>query len=335
MELDTIVCMDALDFLKTLPDCSVNCVVTSPPYFGLRNYNVTGQLGLEATPAEYIAAMVAVFREVYRVLRRDGTLWLNIGDSFANDAKWGGKTGGKHAGGLHGNSGVGRNRKSTGLPPKSLMLIPHRLAIALQDDGWIVRMDNVWHKPDAMPEPVKDRPTKAHEYVFLMTKTGRYWYDKTAVAEKSIRKGDVQKFGGKKYSQVEFAPGDPNYRGGHEQWKRMITTAATRNSRSVWEIATETSDADHYAVMPQALVERCIKAGCPAGGVVLDMFMGSGTVALVARRLNRHYIGCDLNPDYVKLATERLANSDPYQPTTLEDGSKQLSIFSMLPDGSG
>jgi len=161
---------DALDLLAMLPDNSVDCVVTSPPYFGLRDYGVAGQIGLEPTPAAYVQTLVALFREVRRVLKESGTFWLNLGDSYANDDKWGGSTGGKHVNALHGNTGVGRQKRETGLAPKNLMLIPHRVAIALQDDGWICRQDNVWAKPNPMPESVTDRTTRAHEYIFQFVK---------------------------------------------------------------------------------------------------------------------------------------------------------------------
>lgn len=173
---------DALTVLRTLPAESVHCCVTSPPYWGLRDYGVAGQLGLEATPQEYIARMVEVFGEVRRVLRKDGTLWLNIGDSYANDGKWGGETGGKHAKGLHGEP-VGRAKRCTGMKPKDLCGIPWRLAFALQADGWWLRQDIIWHKPNPMPESVRDRCTKAHEYVFLLAKSERYYFDAEAVAE--------------------------------------------------------------------------------------------------------------------------------------------------------
>jgi DNA modification methylase len=174
---------DCRDVLRTLEDASVNCCVTSPPYFGLRDYGVDGQIGLEQTPDEYVAEMVAVFREVRRVLRDDGTLWLNLGDSYANDGKWGGSSGGKHASALHGKSGIGRGKVTTGLKPKDLIGIPWRVAFALQADGWYLRQDIIWHKPNPMPESVTDRCTKAHEYVFLLSKSPRYYFDADAIAE--------------------------------------------------------------------------------------------------------------------------------------------------------
>lgn len=178
-----IINADCRDALRAMPDASVNCCVTSPPYFGLRDYGHDGQIGLEPTPAEFVAAMVEVFREVRRVLRNDGTLWLNLGDSYATDSKWGGSTGGKAAKGIHGAGGGGRNKTHVGLPDKNLIGIPWRVAFALQADGWILRQDIIWSKPNPMPESVQDRCTKAHEYLFLLSKTQRYHYDADAVAE--------------------------------------------------------------------------------------------------------------------------------------------------------
>lgn len=256
----TILQGDALAVLAGLPDASVHCVVTSPPYYGLRDYGVDGQIGLEDTPAEYVDRLVAVFREVRRVLRADGVCWLNIGDSYANDTKWGGNTGGKHAIGLHGKTNVGRGRKQTGAKPKDLLGIPWRLAFALQDDGWWLRQDVIWHKPNPMPESVTDRCTKAHEYVFLLTKSARYFYDAQAVAEPSTYPDDDRKSRSaadqKRMPTAEIAgvrPGSATY--------------PTRNRRSVWTIATEPSSIDHFAKMPDTLAELCILAGTSARGV--------------------------------------------------------------------
>lgn len=171
---------DCIEMMRTLPDQSVHTCITSPPYFGLRDYGVDGQIGLEASPREFIESLVAVFREVRRVLRDDGTIWVNIGDSYANDTKWGGSTSGKHVSAMHGNSGIGRRRTNTGLKSKDLIGIPWRLALALQDDGWYLRQDIIWHKPNPMPESIKDRCTKAHEYLFLLSKCPRYYFDQGA-----------------------------------------------------------------------------------------------------------------------------------------------------------
>lgn len=338
--LDTVSCADALAFLRALPDGCVNCVVTRPPYFGLRDYGVSGQMGLESSPAAFIAAMVCLFREVRRVLRNDGTLWVNIGDSYSTRLGgdgWGGyewKTGGNVAPADGTLSDVKRSRDDIGLPTKSLLMIPARLAIAMQDDGWILRSDIIWHKPNPMPESVTDRPTKSHEYVYLFAKSGRYWYDADAIRERQETADrslfyDIDAPKGK--TPTWGIDGSQSLRD-KGRAPRLLNPVG-RNVRSVWTIATEPTPFAHFATFPTALVERCIMAGCPADGVVFDPFMGSGTTALVARRLNRHYIGCDLNPDYVKLANDRLSQSDPFQPTILPNGAAQLSLFAADTEG--
>jgi len=262
---------DALAMLRTLPDESVHCCVTSPPYFGLRDYGVDGQIGLEETPEQYVARLVDVFREVRRVLRRDGTLWLNIGDSYANDAKWGGSTGGKHAGALHGDTGIGRRRTGTGLKSKDMIGIPWRLAFALQADGWWLRSDIIWAKRNPMPESVTDRPTKAHEYLFLLTKAERYFYDAQAIAE-PIQQSSIERIQQATFEQQTGGPKD--YRNGINVNRSMRNTlenfanntTGTRNRRSVWTAATEPTPYAHFATMPTALVEPCVMAGTSAHG---------------------------------------------------------------------
>ena len=312
--VDAILHGDALATLRTLPANSVQCVVTSPPYFGLRDYGVPGQIGLEPTPAEYVARLVDVFREVKRVLRDDGTLWLNLGDSYANDAKWGGKTAGKHALGLHGEP-VGRNRRHTGLRPKNLLGIPWRVAFALQDDGWILRQDIIWHKPNAMPESVCDRPTKAHEYLFLLAKSERYFYDADAIREEqsvsSIQRwGSIEK-ARQRINPYSSAPDRNDYAPANGA-QSLGCSVNGRNRRSVWTIATKPYKEAHFATMPPELVEPCILAGTRSGDIVLDPFFGSGTVGAVARRHSRRYIGIELNADYITMAEERIA--DELQP---------------------
>lgn len=312
MNLDTVVCADALDYLRTLPDESVNCIITSPPYYGLRDYGASGQIGLEDTPAAYVERLVAVFREIRRVLRPDGVCWLNLGDSYAGSGR------GLMGDGTpsdRGDAKQGTNRGTTvgvfnkpdwgGLAPKNLIGIPWRVAFALQDDGWILRSDVIWHKPNTMPESVTDRPTKAHEYVFMLTRAARYWYDAEAVAETSISAGEVITLGEKSFSkgQAIGAGIDPSGNGKAASYE----VRPTRNRRSVWTVATEPTPFAHFATFPQKLIEPMVLAGCPAGGIVCDPFMGSGTTALVARRLGRHFLGCDVNAEYVALANERLA----------------------------
>lgn len=329
MNLDTIVCMDALEFMRTLPDASVNCVVTSPPYYGLRDYGVSGQLGLEASPRAYVEAMCAVFSEVRRVLRDDGVMFLNIGDSYSGSGKGRDGDGFSHASGKQAtNKGSALGvlyKDNSDVPAKCLLGIPWRLAFALVDDGYILRSDIIWSKPNPMPESVTDRPTKAHEYVFLMSKSGRYWYDADATAEVSITHKLARYYG------TSGQHGYNKASGGHRDKSGSYGDGVTRNARSVWTIATEPTPFAHFATMPQALVERCILAGCPVGGVVLDPFVGSGTTALVARRLDRHYIGCDLNPKYVALATKRLKDTDPYQHRDMPNGAVQQSLWGLTP----
>lgn len=277
MNLDTITCADALAFARGLPAGSVDCVVTSPPYFGLRDYAVPGQIGLEDRPAEYVWKLTALFDAILPALKLTGTLWLNLGDSYASS--------------------------KPGVRPKSLLGIPWRVAFALQDAGWIVRSDIIWAKPNPMPESVKDRPTRAHEYVFLLTKHERYWYHADAIAEAAVSDG------GGDFS-AKYVAAQPKHGGDSAgRWSRQARQERgdTRNARSVWTITPEPTPFAHFATMPQALAERCIRAGCPPGGVVYDPFMGSGTTALVARRLNRRFIGSELNPEYVALANQRLA----------------------------
>lgn len=304
-----IITGDAREVLKTLPDQSVHCCVTSPPYWGLRDYGVDGQLGLEETPEEYVDNLVQVFCEVRRVLRDDGTLWLNLGDSYASGGKGGGGSfmHERRDGSWHHRSQVnGWRSPPPGLKPKDLVGIPWRVAFALQEDGWYLRSDIIWHKPNPMPESVTDRPTKAHEYIFLLAKSQRYYYDAEAIMEPAVRAGDTQTFGGGKGRNYRPEKGDPNYRAGSEQWGRTITTGDKRNKRTVWTVPTSPFSGAHFATFPEELIQPCILAGCPVGGTVLDPFFGSGTTGLVALKLDRRYIGIELNPEYVKLAKERL-----------------------------
>ena len=289
-----------------LDDQSVQCCVTSPPYWGLRDYGVDGQLGLESTPEEYVANMVAVFREVRRVLKDDGTLWLNLGDSYANT---GGMTGGT-------NSKEGSNSRasrmftcgyralSPGLKPKDLVGIPWRVAFALQADGWWLRSDIIWSKPNPMPESITDRPTKAHEYIFLLSKSARYYFDADAISEPSIRAGSVNGgcYGGN-------AP--PGVGRGI---RPDIIIGERRNIRTVWTIATRPYPDAHFATFPEELPRLCIKAGSKPGDTVLDPFAGSGTTIKVARNLGRHGIGVELNPEYLKLAEQRIKTQRPLIP---------------------
>lgn len=302
---------DCLASLRTLPDCSINACVTSPPYYGLRDYGHDGQIGLEETPDAYIARLVEVFREVRRVLTDDGTLWVNIGDSYNNSDKWGGggANTGKHSKDSNGKvpSWEGVRRKWKGLEgtkPKDLIGIPWMLAFALRADGWYLRQDIIWHKPNPMPESVRDRCTKAHEYVFLLSKSERYFYDHEAVKEVATNAGKRVLLGEKSFSkgQAKGAGIAPSGNGTGE----FYDVPETRNRRSVWTVAPKPYKGAHFAVYPPELIEPCILAGCPAGGNVLDPFGGSGTTGGVALRNGRNAILCELNPEYAALMPARI-----------------------------
>jgi DNA modification methylase len=268
---------DALQSLQAMPDGSVDCIVTSPPYWGQRDYGHEGQVGLEPSPEAYVAGIVAVFREVRRVLKPEGTLWLNLGDSYA--------TGTTAPRKQSTNPGVGSNRPEAqnsvprcgtpqGMKTKDLIGIPWMVAFALRSDGWYLRQDIIWQKPNTTPESVTDRCTKAHEYLFLMAKSPRYQFDGVAIREDAV---DGMK----------------------------------RNRRDVWSIPTKGFPGAHFAVMPEALVEPCLLAGCPEGGTVLDPFTGSGTVGAVAMKNGRNFLGIELNPEYCEMAHRRISASVP------------------------
>jgi DNA modification methylase len=317
----TVLNGDVLAMLATLPDESVDCCITSPPYWGLRDYSAEGQLGLEKTPEEYTEKLVAVFREVRRVLKREGVCWLNLGDSYAGSGKGcngDGELGIINSAKQRSNTGTMANlpcSTPSGLKPKDLVGIPWRVAFALQADGWWLRQDIIWAKPNPMPESVTDRCTKSHEYVFLLTKSSRYYYDNEAikepVAESTIGRGLVD-FGGAKGREYKASvkPTDPNYRNGSEQWGRTFdykdSCANGRNRRSVWTVATKPYKGAHFAVFPPDLIKPMVMAGCPEGGTILDPFVGSGTTLEVARSLGRRSIGIELNPAYCALIQDRL-----------------------------
>ena len=296
---------DCLEVLRTLPDASVHCCVTSPPYWGLRDYGHADQIGLESTPEQYVARMVEVFREVRRVLRDDGTLWLNIGDSYSNGGRTWRAPDAKHQGRAM------DVRPDDGLKPKDLVGIPWRVAFALQSDGWYLRQDIIWHKPNPMPESVTDRCTKAHEYVFLLSKSARYCYDADAIKEADQGKpaGNVDGFKSRQgLASFHAVSGGP----GSDGWE----PGTGRNRRDVWTVASKPFHGAHFAVMPPALVEPCILAGCPKDGVVLDPFTGSGTVGAVALLAGRQFVGIELNPEYHAIAERRIrqAGAAGHQP---------------------
>ena len=308
---------DCLEVLRILPEESVHCCCTSPPYYGLRDYGVTGQIGLEETPAAFIAKMVEVFEEVRRVLRKDGTCWVNLGDSYAS----GGGTSPNApssetslSGRRHREAGGSRcdktQAKMLANPPgykhKNLMLMPHRVAIALQDAGWYVRSDIVWHKPNPMPESVTDRPTKSHEYIFLLSKSEKYWYDADAVREPLKAESILRHQSGWNGNEQRGFPNGPQNHMSKYLGSEVAKAATHRNMRSVWTMPTQSYPDAHFATFPESLPKRCILAGCPEWGTVLDPFAGSGTTLDVARHLCRKAIGIELSEEYCKLIGKRL-----------------------------
>lgn len=297
---------NVLDVLPTLAAGRFRCCVTSPPYWGLRDYGHPDQLGLEPTPEAYVARMVAVFREVRRTLTDDGTCWINIGDSYAN-----GEVGRKDNGKREADPVERQMRKAqrpraerriaidAGVPLKNLIGIPWRLAFALQADGWYLRSDIIWAKPNPMPESVTDRPTKAHEYVFLLSKSSSYFYDASAVAEKAVRGS----------AGSSFTEGKTGANGMGRVGEAPRKDGGTRNCRSVWTIASQPFAGAHFATMPPALAERCILAGSAIGDEVIDPFLGSGTTGMVAERNGRRWFGVELQPDYEPIIRQRTAQA--------------------------
>lgn len=321
----TIKVGDVLEQLATLPDESVHCVVTSPPYWRLRDYGMAGQIGLETTPQEFVDKLVAVFREVRRVLRADGTCWVNMGDSYAGSRGCGAPSeastlrGNGHVGGGPKIAGMTASRRRddepvprsdiaiAGLKPKDLVGMPWRLAFALQDDGWWLRQDIIWHKLNPMPESVRDRCTKAHEYVFLLSKSERYYFDIEAMQEPARVPEGSGNASDNRY--IKRAETDPRMR--TKAGLAKIGPRDIRNKRSVWTITTKGFSEAHVATFPPELPETCIKAGCPEGGTVLDPFFGAGTTGLVADRLGRDCIGIELNPAYADMARRRIQADAP------------------------
>lgn len=416
LPLNQILCGDALSMLRTLPDDSVHCCVTSPPYFGLRDYGIDGQIGQEPTPTEFVQAIVEVFREVRRVLRSDGTCWVNLGDSYSDRGYQVPDNKHKDVG-----NGGGMSSKTIGIPPKNLIGIPWRVAFGLQDDGWILRSDIIWSKPNPMPESVEDRPTKSHEYIFLLAKSPQYFYDIDAIREphadtslpRALRGvGENNKWtdgapgstpqsisqprkNARKYDGTTYA-GNGSKMQGHSGYYAsdgsLLLNPLGRNKRTVWTVSTKSFKGAHFATFPPDLIEPCILAGSPetccavcgapytrvmereamqikrsdrpdamgefgrtqssgtvvspamgrtlgfeptcacgggtSRGVVLDPFMGSGTTAREARRHNRHYIGIELNPKYVRMA-ERSLRLPFEQP--VEEEQPKANDYSDLP----
>jgi site-specific DNA-methyltransferase (adenine-specific) len=307
-----IICGDTLKILRTLPDESVDCVITSPPYWALRNYNVEGQIGLEPTIEEYLEKLANVFREIYRVLKPEGTAWVNFGDTYANKTKGGQKNKPQH------NIFDSLNRRATfaqlkpnlNIRPKSLCLIPSRFALQMIEAGWILRNEIIWHKSNVMPQSFRDRFTVDFEKLFFFTKSGKYFFDQQFEPLKNPERLKKPYRNPNNFHKWQNA--DKTLPINHEAMERsrprVLKTG--RNKRCVWSIGTSQFKGEHFAVFPERLVETPVKAGCPDGGIVLDPFMGSGTTAVVARRLGKQFIGIDLNPDYVTLAEQRLSQME-------------------------
>lgn len=311
---------DCLEVLAGLPDESVQTCITSPPYWGLRDYGVPGQLGLEPTPEAYTASMVEIFREVRRVLRDDGTLWLNLGDTY-NAYNHNRGPSFKGANKNHHDLMPTADRQglnAPGLKPKDLVGIPWRIAFALQADGWYLRSDIIWSKPNPMPESISDRPTKAHEYIFLLTKRQRYYYDLEAIKEPVTGNAHGRGAGVNPKAKVpsgwDTGPGDHRgRRGRYPKSKQNASFSASvvdivdeRNKRSVWAVPTQPYPEAHFATYPEALILPCVLAGAAAGAIVFDPFTGSGTTAVVALKQGRRFVGIELNPEYVQMAERRI-----------------------------
>lgn len=338
-----VICGDALEVMRDMPDGRFQTVITSPPYWNLRDYGIDGQLGLEPTPEKYVERLVGIFREVRRVLKDDGTVWLVIGDSY-----WGGK--GEHnrrwdaehtdretlTQEQHIILGRPSDGKHTTIKTKDLCMIPARVALALQADGWWLRMDNIWSKPNPMPESVKDRTTKAHEYVFLLSKSERYFYDADAIAEpittdpsedyparakitgrgeqgaSAARGRDRDKSGGFPLKKSGNKKRKESLQPGHQNVASSVPWEGdTRNKRSVWTVAAKPYPEAHFAVYPTKLIEPCVLAGSAAGDTILDPFVGSGTTGVVALRHGRNFVGIDLSPEYCEMARARIENDCP------------------------
>lgn len=294
MKINTILQGDSLEVLKTLPDELVDCIITSPPYFGLRDYGVEGQIGLEETPELYTQKLIDIFKECRRVLKKEGTVWLNLGDSYNGNKNGNTET-------VKNPSRVTDTFKKKAwkvLKEKDLIGIPWRVAFALQSDGWYLRQDIIWAKPNPMPESVTDRCTKSHEYIFLLSQSPKYYFDNEAIKEEATSTDTSER--NRDESRLNNTPGRTRMAG--------LTTNhyEKRNRRSVWSVATHPYKEAHFATFPESLIEPMVLAGSPKGGLVLDIFMGAGTTGVVAKKHGRNYLGIELNPKYIKIAEERL-----------------------------
>ena len=311
IQLDHIYTGDCLEVLKTLPDESVHCCVTSPPYYALRDYGMDEQIGRETSPKEYVSRLTEVFAEVRRVLRSDGTLWLNIADTYAGKGNQGDFVDVKNPKGRNGQA-VALNYKVEGYKPKDMIGIPWMLAFSLRDAGWYLRNDIIWMKENPMPESVKDRCARCYEHIFLFSKSRKYHFDYKAISE-PIAPTTAERLKRALNGSNKFGKAIPGQ--AQQQTINRVREHGSitddminplRNKRDVWTINTVPFKGGHYAAYPPKLVETCLLAGCPEGGVVLDPFMGSGTTGMVAKQLDRHYVGIELNPEYTELAMARI-----------------------------
>lgn len=323
-KLNEIYLGDAIEVMKTWPDSFIQCCVTSPPYWGLRDYRVEGQIGLERTPEEYIVKIVKTFKEVHRVLRKDGTLWINLGDCYAGSGNRSNNNGsGKSTLKKDGRKETSRLRSNTkiktkgmqlpaldhGRKPKDLIGIPWRVAFALQADGWYLRRDIIWDKKNPMPESAPDRPTGSHEYIFLMSKSQKYFYDAEAIKEPASLNTHARGNG----LNPKAAMIDAGNHHGRPKQNASFSTAVKdvvtmRNKRSVWSVTTEPFKEAHFATFPPKLIAPCVLAGAPKGGIIFDPFMGAGTSALVAARYGRDFLGIELSESSVAMAKRRVVN---------------------------
>lgn len=326
LPINQIVCGDSFNVLREFSDKTVNMCVTSPPYFRMRDYKVEGQIGLEQTPDEYVLRLLDVFKEVKRVLKDDGTLWLNLGDSYG---RFGGDMFTQLGGDRHAETFKNLPSKSlnvtTNFPrPKNLLGIPWRVAFALQNDGWYLRQDIIWHKKNPMPEMVKDRCTRSHEYIFLMAKSKTYYFNADAIKEPILdatKKRYEYGWSGAFKGQFVGTPGETKFQNGKPIAAGEFCKSDMRNKRSVWTTSLKPFKEAHYATFPPDLIEPCVLAGCPEGGLVLDPFMGAGTTAIVALKNNRKYIGIDISQEYIEIANRRI-NSH------LQQGDLFINVFS-------
>ena len=309
MKTEKIYQGNCIEVLKDFPDESIDCVVTSPPYWGLRDYNEEEQLGLEETPEEFVDNLVKVFSEVKRVLKSSGSVWLNLGDSYAMSSMRGKNSEFKGAVNQSKQGIVGIDKKiPIGLKPKDLIGIPFRVAFGLQSDGWYLRQDIIWHKPNPMPESVQDRCTKSHEYIFLLTKSPKYFYDIDAIRE-PFNIGALKRVNQNIKKQIGSKRGNGGLKP-NGNMKAVGDQEKGANKKSVWKITTKPYKEAHFATFPIELPITCIKAGCPKGGIVLDPFFGSGTTGLAAQELHRHWVGIELNPEYIEIAKRRTSQSN-------------------------